>query len=61
MAVTGHLSLRMPIWERLWAFAAGVALILAMPVSDEIGFALGIALLAQHIWRARRTERLATA
>ena len=61
MAVTGHLSLRMPIWERLWAFAAGVALILAMPVSDEIGFVLGIALLAQHIWRARRTERLATA
>jgi len=51
----------MPIWERLWAFAAGVALILAMPVSDEIGFVLGIALLAQHIWRARRTERLATA
>ncbi|HCL74389.1 C4-dicarboxylate ABC transporter [Stutzerimonas xanthomarina] len=56
MAVTGHLTLRMPIWERLWAFAAGVALILALPISDEIGFVLGIALVAQHIWRARRAE-----
>ncbi len=61
MAVAGYLSMRMSMWERLWAFVAGVALILAMPVSDEIGFALGIALVAQHIWRARRTERLATA
>lgn len=61
MAVAGFLNIRMPIWERLWAFVAGVALILALPISDEIGFVLGIALVAQHIWRARRAERLAAA
>ena len=61
MAVSGFFQMRMPLWERLWAFVAGVALILAMPISDEIGFALGIALVAQHIWRARRAERLAAA
>ncbi|WXL25853.1 TRAP transporter permease [Ectopseudomonas mendocina] len=53
MAVVGFLSVRLAWWERLLAFAAGVSLILAMPVSDELGFALGIVLIAQHIWRAR--------
>jgi TRAP transporter 4TM/12TM fusion protein len=56
MAVVGFLNVRMAWWERLLAFAAGVSLILALPVSDELGFALGIALIAQHIWRARGAE-----
>ncbi|KRW61056.1 TRAP transporter permease [Pseudomonas sp. TTU2014-080ASC] len=56
MAVVGFLNVRLAWWERLLAFAAGVSLILAMPVSDELGFALGIALIAQHIWRARRAQ-----
>jgi len=25
-----------------------------MPVTDELGFALGVLFLAQHWWRARR-------
>ncbi|WP_286786231.1 MULTISPECIES: TRAP transporter permease [Pseudomonas] len=54
-AVVGFLQVRLPGWERLLAFAAGVALLLAAPISDVVGFALGIALVAQHLWRARRT------
>jgi len=29
-------------------------MILALPMTDEIGFALGVALIAQHYWRARQ-------
>jgi len=54
-AVVGFLQVRLPAWERLLAFASGVALLLAAPISDVVGFALGIALVAQHLWRARRT------
>ena len=56
MAVTGFLNLRMALWERLLAFAAGASLVLALPISDELGFALGAMLVAQHVWRARRAE-----
>jgi hypothetical protein len=38
------------------AFAAAASMVLAMPISDEIGFALGALFLIQHIWRARRAE-----
>jgi TRAP transporter 4TM/12TM fusion protein len=51
---TGYLERPMSWWERLLAFAAGAAMILATPMSDEIGFALGALFLAQHFWRARR-------
>jgi hypothetical protein len=27
-----------------------------MPISDELGFALGAVLVAQHVWRARRAQ-----
>ncbi|HEY8331799.1 MAG TPA: TRAP transporter permease [Pseudomonas sp.] len=53
---TGHLQRDLAWWERLLAFAAGVSLVMAMPVTDELGFALGALFLVQHIWRARRAE-----
>ena len=52
-ASIGHLRAPMPWWERLLAFAAGVSLILAAPISDELGFALGAAVLGWHYWRTR--------
>lgn len=52
-ASIGHLRAPMPWWERLLAFAAGVSLILAVPISDEAGFALGTAVLCWHYWRSR--------
>jgi TRAP transporter 4TM/12TM fusion protein len=53
---TGYLQRTMSWWERLLAFAAGAAMIASIPISDEIGFALGAIFLIQHIWRARRAE-----
>lgn len=51
---TGHLELHLSWWERILAFIAGAAMVLSMPISDELGFALGAIFLAQHYWRARR-------
>jgi len=59
VAVVGFLNMRLSWWERLLAFAAGVALILAMPVTDELGYGLAALFFAQHLWRARRAEVLA--
>jgi len=53
---TGYLQRPMALWEKVLGFVAGAAMILATPMSDEIGFALGAIFLAQHIWRARRAE-----
>jgi len=53
---TGFLQSKMNVWERLLGFAAGVSLIMATPMSDEIGFALAALFIAQHYWRARRNE-----
>lgn len=54
IASIGYLNRPLAWWERVLGFAAGVALIMAMPVTDEIGFGIGALLLAQHIVRARR-------
>lgn len=56
-AATGHWRMPMPWWERLLAFVAGVSLILALPISDEVGFALGIAVMGWHYWRSRPLPR----
>jgi len=53
---TGYLLTRLNGWERVLGFAAGASLILATPLSDEIGFALAVLLIAQHCWRARRAQ-----
>ena len=53
-AVVGFLSTRMAAWERLAAFAAGVLLVLALPLTDEVGFALAVILIGQHWWRSRQ-------
>ncbi|MCY1503062.1 hypothetical protein D9M68_371750 [compost metagenome] len=46
----------MPWWERGLAFAAGLLLILAVPISDQAGFTLGAAVIAWHLWRHRATS-----
>ena len=57
---TGFLQRPLSWWERALGFAAGASLILATTMSDEIGFALAILFIVQHLWRARRAQ-LATA
>ena len=55
-AFTGYLQAKLSWWERALAFGAGVSLILATPMSDEIGFALAALFIAQHFWRAHRAQ-----
>ncbi|MCF7200728.1 TRAP transporter permease [Pseudomonas oligotrophica] len=54
IASIGYLQRPLAWWERLLGFAAGATLIMALPITDEIGFGIGILLLAQHVVRARR-------
>jgi TRAP-type uncharacterized transport system fused permease subunit len=58
-ATIGYLRREMPLWERALAFAAAAFLVLALPVTDEIGFALAAVLIGQHLWRARMAARAA--
>ncbi|MEI9412139.1 TRAP transporter permease [Mesorhizobium salmacidum] len=53
-AAVGFLAARMAWWERLVAFAAGVLLVAAVPLTDETGWALSLAWIGWHIWRARQ-------
>jgi len=59
VAVVGYFLRPAAWWERLLAFAAGVSLIVALPLTDEIGFALAVLFVAQHWLRARRAAALA--
>ena len=56
-AVIGYLRAPLSWWERLLAFVAGAALILALPVTDELGFAIAALLIGQHLWRTRAVAR----
>jgi TRAP-type uncharacterized transport system fused permease subunit len=40
-------------WERAWAFVAACFLVAALPVTDEIGFALTALLVIWHVARTR--------
>jgi TRAP transporter 4TM/12TM fusion protein len=60
MAVVGYLLAPANFVERLLAFGAGILLMLALPLTDEAGFALAGVLIGQHWWRARR-HRIAAA
>ena len=55
MASTGYLQQKMPLWERLLSFSAGALLVVALPLTDEIGFVLGALIIFQHLWRSRQT------
>ncbi|MER8632022.1 TRAP transporter permease [Mesorhizobium opportunistum] len=55
-AAVGFLVTRMALWERLVAFAAGVLLVAALPLTDEAGWALSLAWIGWHCWRARRAR-----
>ena len=57
MAVVGFLVSRALWWERLLAFTAGVSMILYLPYTDEIGFVLGVAVVALHWMRVRRDRK----
>jgi TRAP transporter 4TM/12TM fusion protein len=53
-AVIGYLGARMTIVERLLGMAAGFTLVAALPITDEIGFALAALMIGLHWFRLRR-------
>ena len=55
VASIGYGRVSMTWYERLLAFGAGGALILALPLTDEIGFALSALFVSWHLWRSRPT------
>ncbi|MBM3606087.1 MAG: TRAP transporter permease [Alphaproteobacteria bacterium] len=59
VAVVGYLLDRTTWFERALALAAGVALIMALPLSDEIGFALAAAFGVLHWLRLHRARAAA--
>jgi TRAP transporter 4TM/12TM fusion protein len=56
-AAIGFLIRPLALWERVVATAGAFSLVLALPLTDDIGFALSAAFVAQHAWRARRFAR----
>ncbi|MBF9234736.1 TRAP transporter permease [Microvirga alba] len=58
-ASVGYLNAKMPWWERIGAAIAAAFLVLAAPVTDEVGFVLAAALIGFHLWRTRRVAAVA--
>ena len=56
-ASIGYVIAPMAWWERVLAAVAAAFLVAAMPITDEIGFALALAAIAIHFWRARGVAR----
>ena len=54
-ASIGHWRAPLTGYERLLALVAGATLIAALPLTDEIGFALGALVVGWHLWRNRST------
>ena len=52
-AAIGFLLRPMAWWERLLAVGAALSLIVALPITDEIGLALAALVVGPHLWRAR--------
>ncbi|MGE0315099.1 MAG: TRAP transporter permease [Lautropia sp.] len=55
-ASIGFFQARLLWWERLLAVAAAFSLVVALPVTDEIGLALVAVFVAVHLWRVRRAR-----
>ncbi|MFG1376923.1 TRAP transporter permease [Xanthobacter autotrophicus] len=51
---TGYLLGPLNVLERIFAFAAAAALIVALPLTDEAGFTMAVGFLAWHYWCTRK-------
>ncbi|WP_336055620.1 TRAP transporter permease [Nitratireductor sp. CH_MIT9313-5] len=60
-AVIGYLSRPLAVWERMLATAAAFTLIVALPITDEVGFALAALFLGQLFLRNRAAAQKADA
>lgn len=57
VGLIGFLFVRAGVVERAAFLAAGITLILALPLTDEIGFAMGLALVGYQVWRMRKARK----
>lgn len=55
-AVIGYINAPLTVWERCWAMLAAFSLIAAIPLTDEIGFALSAAFVAWLWFKQRQTK-----
>jgi TRAP transporter 4TM/12TM fusion protein len=60
VASIGYFLTALSWWERAWAALAAGFLVLAVPVTDEVGFVLAALFIGFHIWRTRRVPTAAT-
>jgi TRAP-type uncharacterized transport system fused permease subunit len=54
-ASVGYLRAPMPWWERIVVTVAAGFLVVALPITDEIGFGLAFLVVAAHFWRTRQS------
>lgn len=52
-AAIGYLRAKLTILERIWATAAAFLLVVALPITDELGLGLFVGFAAFHWWRTR--------
>jgi TRAP transporter 4TM/12TM fusion protein len=57
IAVIGYFKTHLAWWERILATIASFSLIAAIPISDQIGFALAVLFFGQHLYRARQASQ----
>jgi TRAP-type uncharacterized transport system fused permease subunit len=57
-AAVGYVNAPLAWWERLLATAAALFLVAAIPLTDQIGFALAALAIGIHVVRARRLAPL---
>ncbi|MCZ8187024.1 MAG: TRAP transporter permease [Beijerinckiaceae bacterium] len=55
-AFTGYLQRSMAAWERVVAVIAAALLVVALPVTDELGVGLAALVIGHHLWRARQNR-----
>ena len=60
-AVIGFLLTRLTVWERLWAVGAAAMFIVALPITDEIAFAMTASFIVWQWLAKRRATRAAGA
>ncbi|HEX5802999.1 MAG TPA: TRAP transporter permease [Azospira sp.] len=57
-AAIGYLRAPLAAWERLWAATAAFLLVLAIPLTDEIGIGACVLFIAWHLYRTRKDLRV---
>lgn len=58
VAVVGYFRMPMNVIERVLAFIAASLMVVALPITDELGFSLPAIMIGWHSWCARSAAPL---